>query len=112
MGDITAAVLREAEVSVGSAQYFVAALRAFLRYLFLEGLLDKDLSTAALAEVSLVGEHGNDQAVLGQVRRAHPFEVYQLADAWVGTDPGSGTSYAFWSSDNVAPSRANRGSVP
>lgn len=48
-GDITAAVLREAEVSVGSAQYFVAALRAFLRYLFLEGLLDKDLSTAALA---------------------------------------------------------------
>jgi integrase/recombinase XerD len=48
-GDITAAVLREAEVSVGSAQYFVAALRAFLRYLFLEGLLEKDLSTAALA---------------------------------------------------------------
>lgn len=47
--DITAAVLREAEVSVGSAQYFVAALRAFLRYLFLEGLLESDLSAAALA---------------------------------------------------------------
>lgn len=48
-GNITAAVLREAEVSVGSAQYFVAALRAFLRYLFLEGLLETDLSAAALA---------------------------------------------------------------
>jgi site-specific recombinase XerD len=48
-GDVTAAVLQEAEVSVGSAQHFVAALRAFLRYLFLEGLLDRDLSTAALA---------------------------------------------------------------
>ena len=48
-GDVTAAVLREAEVSVGSAQYFVAALRAFLRYLFLDGLLERDLSSAALA---------------------------------------------------------------
>lgn len=47
-GDITAAVLHEAEVSVGSAQYLVAALRALLRYLFLEGLLDRDLSAAAL----------------------------------------------------------------
>lgn len=47
-GDIAAAVLREAHVSVGSAQYLVAALRAFLRYLFLVGLLERDLSGAAL----------------------------------------------------------------
>ncbi|MGH3010196.1 MAG: site-specific integrase [Thermoplasmata archaeon] len=46
---ITAAVLRWADVSVGSGQHFVAALRAFLRYLFLEGVLDRDLSTSALA---------------------------------------------------------------
>lgn len=46
--DISAAVLREAELSVGSAQYLVAALRAFLRYLFLVGLLERDLSGAAL----------------------------------------------------------------
>ncbi len=46
--DITAAVLHEADVSVGSAQYLVAALRAFLRYLFLVGLLERDLSGAAL----------------------------------------------------------------
>jgi integrase/recombinase XerD len=37
-GDVTAAVLAEAErVSAGSAQYFVAALRAFLRFCYLEG---------------------------------------------------------------------------
>ena len=36
--DVTAAVLAEAEkVSAGSAQYFVAALRAFLRFCYLEG---------------------------------------------------------------------------
>ena len=46
--EVTAAVLRSAEVSVGSGQYFVSALRAFLRYLYLEGTLDKDLSTTAL----------------------------------------------------------------
>jgi integrase/recombinase XerD len=47
--DVTAAVLRQSAVSVGSAQYLVAALRAFLRYLFLSGLVDNDLSSAALA---------------------------------------------------------------
>ncbi len=35
--------------SVSAAQDFVAGLRAFLRYCFLEGLLDSDLSGAALA---------------------------------------------------------------
>jgi site-specific recombinase XerD len=48
--DVTRAVLAEtAMVSVGSAQYFVAALRAFLRFCFLEGLTETDLAGAALA---------------------------------------------------------------
>jgi integrase/recombinase XerD len=47
---VTAAVLAECEtVSVGSAQYFVAALRSFLRFCYLERLTDTDLSAAALA---------------------------------------------------------------
>jgi integrase len=48
-GDVTRAVLAEAgRLSVGSAQYFVAALRAFLRYCFLSGLVEADLSASAL----------------------------------------------------------------
>jgi site-specific recombinase XerD len=48
--DVTGAVLAEAEaVSPGSAQYFVAALRSFLRFCFIEGLVGADLSAAALA---------------------------------------------------------------
>ena len=48
--DVTRAVLAEAgTVSAGSAQYFVAALRAFLRFCFLEGLIGADLAGAALA---------------------------------------------------------------
>jgi len=48
--DVTRAVLRESEaVSVGSAQYFVAGLRAFLRFCFIQGLVAADLSAAALA---------------------------------------------------------------
>lgn len=49
-GDVTDAVLRESQnVSVGSAQFFVTALRSFLRFCFVEGLLPADLSAAALA---------------------------------------------------------------
>lgn len=49
-GDITRAVLAEsAALSVGSAQFFVAALRAFLRFCNMEGLAAADLSGAALA---------------------------------------------------------------
>jgi integrase/recombinase XerD len=49
-GYVTGAVLRESQnVSVGSAQFFVAALRSFLRFCFVEGLLPADLSAAALA---------------------------------------------------------------
>jgi len=49
--DVTRAVLSEsvAAGSVGSAQYFVVALRAFLRFCFLQGLLPIDLSAAALS---------------------------------------------------------------
>jgi integrase/recombinase XerD len=45
---VTAAVLAEAErVSAGSAQYFVAALRAFLRFCYLDGHTAVDLAWAA-----------------------------------------------------------------
>jgi len=48
-GDVTAAVLREAEVvSVSAAQNFVSGLRWFLRFCFVEGLVDTDFSRAAL----------------------------------------------------------------
>ncbi len=49
--DVTGAVLARADsgVSVGAAHYFVCALRAFLRFCFVEGRLDADLSQAALA---------------------------------------------------------------
>ena len=47
--DVIAAVLAESATrSVGATQYFVAALRAFLRFGHLEGLLARDLSGAAL----------------------------------------------------------------
>lgn len=46
---VTRAVLGEADVvSAGSAQYFVAALRSFLRYCYLAGLIETDLTGAAL----------------------------------------------------------------
>jgi integrase/recombinase XerD len=47
--EVSAAVLRmSATVSVATAQNFVFGLRAFLRYCFLEGLMDTDMSQAAL----------------------------------------------------------------
>jgi site-specific recombinase XerD len=47
--DVTAAVAAEAgRVSAGSAQYLVAALRAFLRFCFLEGLMPVNLAGSAL----------------------------------------------------------------
>ncbi len=49
-GDVTGAVLRESAVtSAASAQHFVTALRSFLRFCVIEGLVDADLSAAALA---------------------------------------------------------------
>jgi site-specific recombinase XerD len=48
--DVTTALRREAAtVSVAATQYFRAGLRAFLRFSFTEGLLEGDLSGAALA---------------------------------------------------------------
>ncbi len=48
--DVTGAVLRKASsgVSVSAVQNFVSGLRAFLRFCFLEGLVEMDLSQAAL----------------------------------------------------------------
>jgi site-specific recombinase XerD len=46
---VTEAILRESEaVSVSAAQFFVAGLRSFLRFCFLQGLIGVDLSRAAL----------------------------------------------------------------
>ena len=47
--DVTEAVLRQsAAVSVSAAQFFVAGLRSFLRFCFIERLIPVDLSQAAL----------------------------------------------------------------
>ena len=47
---VTGAVMREsAAVSVSATQFFVAGLRSFLRFCFIEGLAEVDLSQAALA---------------------------------------------------------------
>lgn len=47
--EVTAAVLSESEaVSVSATQNFVASLRAFLRFCFMEGVIEVDLSQAAL----------------------------------------------------------------
>ncbi len=47
---VTGAVAREASmVSVGSVQFFVAGVRAFLRFCHVRGLIGADLSAAALA---------------------------------------------------------------
>ncbi len=47
--DVTGAVLREsAAVSVSATQFFVAGLRSFLRFCFIERLMEVDLSQAAL----------------------------------------------------------------
>jgi integrase/recombinase XerD len=48
--DVTGAVLREsAAVSVSATQFFVAGLRSFLRFCFIERQVPADLSQAALA---------------------------------------------------------------
>lgn len=55
--DVSAAVLAECAVySVGAGQYFVAALRAFLRFVHVEGLVGADLSAAAL---TVTGRRGS-----------------------------------------------------
>lgn len=50
-GEVTGAVLRKTAsgVSVSAARYFVSALRSFLRFCFVQGLVEADLSHAALA---------------------------------------------------------------
>ncbi len=48
--EVTAAVLaKSTTVSVSATQNYVASLRAFLRFCFIEGLVDYDISQAALA---------------------------------------------------------------
>ena len=66
-GDVTAAVLRESEiVSVSATQNFVSGVRWFLRFCFIEGLVESDLSRAAL---------------LGEAVRARRWRGISTADA-------------------------------
>jgi integrase/recombinase XerD len=50
-GEVTGAVLCKAAsgVSVSATQFFVSGVRSFLRFCFIEGLVEADLSQAALA---------------------------------------------------------------
>jgi integrase/recombinase XerD len=49
-GDVTAAVLQEASgLSAGAGKHLAAALRAFLRYCHVQGLITADVSAAAMA---------------------------------------------------------------
>ena len=79
--EVTGAVLRKATsgVSVAATQYFVSGVRAFLRFCFVEGLVEVDLSQAALVvrgrRASLVPrgislEHA--RALLGSCDRRRP----------------------------------------
>ncbi|HTX96961.1 MAG TPA: tyrosine-type recombinase/integrase [Mycobacterium sp.] len=78
--DVTRAITAEAgRVSVGGVQYYVAAVRALLRYCHLQGLVDADLSAAALAatgrRMSLlprgIGDH-DAQALMRACDRRRP----------------------------------------
>ena len=46
---VTAVLRHSAGAAVSTTQHFVSALRSFLRFCFLEGVVDRDLSQAALA---------------------------------------------------------------
>jgi site-specific recombinase XerD len=76
--EVTGAVLRMAVsgLSVSATQFFVSGLRAFLRYCFVEGLLDADLSQAALtatdrrrSSLPKAISHTDAQALLGACDR-------------------------------------------
>ncbi len=79
--EVTGAVLRKASsgVSVSAAQNFVSGLRALLRFCFVEGIVERDLSQAALVvrgrRASLLprgisSEHA--RALLGSCDRRRP----------------------------------------
>jgi site-specific recombinase XerD len=80
-GEVTGAVLRKAAsgVSVSAAQYFVSGVRAFLRFCFVEGLVETDLSQAALVvrgrRASLLPRGispADARAILGSCDRRRP----------------------------------------
>lgn len=78
--DVIGAVLRESQnVSARSTQYFVTAVRSFLRFCFVTGMTPVDVSAAALGvsdrgRSSLpLGISGQDaSALLGSFDRQHP----------------------------------------
>jgi integrase/recombinase XerD len=75
-GDVTQAVLRESQrVSPSTAQSFVAVLRSFLRYCFIEGLIEADLREAALTIHSRRGS-----ALPKGITRAHATALLDACD--------------------------------
>jgi integrase/recombinase XerD len=79
-GDVTAAVLADASgLSAGSGQNLACALRAFLRYCHMRGLIASDVSAAAMAvtgrRVTMLPrglEPGQVTALLGACDRGRP----------------------------------------
>ena len=78
--DVTAAVLAEAAgLSAGAGQHLAAALRAFLRYCHVQGLVAADVSAAAMAvtgrRTSMLPrglDPGQVAALLGACDRSEP----------------------------------------
>ncbi len=86
-GDVTAAVLAEASgLSAGAGQHLAAALRAFLRYCHVQGLIAADVSAAAMAVT------GRRTSMLP--RGLEPGQVTALLAACDRGEPGGRRDYA------------------
>lgn len=86
-GDVTAAVLAEANgLSAGAGQHLAAALRAFLRYCHMKGLVPADVSAAAMAVT------GRRTSLLP--RGLAPGQVAALLGACDRGEPGGRRDYA------------------
>ncbi len=86
-GDVSAAVVAEASsLSASAGQYFACSLRAFLRYCHVRGLIDADVSAAAL------GVTGRRTTMLP--RGLEPGQVEALLDACDRGEPIGRRDYA------------------
>lgn len=86
-GDVTAAIVADtAGLSAGAGQYLACALRAFLRYCHVRGLVTADVSAAAL------GVSGRRTTMLP--RGLEPGQVAALLDACDRGEPAGRRDYA------------------
>jgi len=86
-GDVTAAVLAKASgLSAGAGQHLACALRAFLRYCHVQGLVTVDVSAAAMAVT------GRRATMLP--RGLEPGQVAALLAACDRSEPGGRRDYA------------------